>query len=248
MVVRLPLVLLSGQPTELPPGDTVYPVTVGVLTAGSGLTGGGSLSSTSNVSVALAANPSGLIFVNNQLAVDGSAQRAAESALASGNTALSLAASGITASQAANTLSVSAIASGSAAISALSTVSVGLVRSFTAASSIVSGYAVGLDDTGRVQAVRQSGSVQFPTVGSFNNFIGIAQNTAASGSPVSVRLPGSYDSMNTGLTPGAVYYVNPVTSGITTTSSTPTNWSGAVAWGPIGRAVNSTTLILTDMR
>ena len=87
----------------------------------------------------------------------------------------------------------------------------------------------------------------YPTISSQNNFIGIAQTTAASGSAVQVRLPGSYDQNNTGLTPGAVYYVDPTTSGFTTTATQPPVWSGAVNWAPIGRAVNSTTLLLTDM-
>jgi hypothetical protein len=91
------------------------------------------------------------------------------------------------------------------------------------------------------------GSSISPTISSQNNFIGIAQSTVASGSAVRVRLPGSYDQNNTGLTPGAVYYVNPTTSGFTTTANQPSAWSGAVNWGPIGRAVNSTTLLLTDM-
>jgi hypothetical protein len=95
--------------------------------------------------------------------------------------------------------------------------------------------------------VSSPGSAVGPTISSRNNFIGIAQTTAASGSAVNVRLPGSYDQNNTGLTPGAVYYVNPTTSGFTTTATQPSAWSGAVNWGPIGRAVNSTTLLLTDM-
>ena len=86
-----------------------------------------------------------------------------------------------------------------------------------------------------------------PTISSKNNFIGIAQTSAASGSAVQVRLPGSYDQNNTGLTTGAVYYVDPTTSGISTTATEPTSWNGAVSWGSIGRAVNSTTLLLTDM-
>jgi hypothetical protein len=95
--------------------------------------------------------------------------------------------------------------------------------------------------------VSSPGSSISPTISSQNNFIGIAQTAAASGSAVQVRLPGSYDQNNTGLTPGAVYYVNPTTSGFTTTATQPSAWSGAVNWAPIGRAVNSTTLLLTDM-
>ena len=87
----------------------------------------------------------------------------------------------------------------------------------------------------------------FPTISSRNNFIGISQSTVASGVAVSVRLPGSPDQNNTGLLAGSGYYVDPTTSGFTTTSTQPASWSGAVNWGVIGRAVNSTTLLLTDM-
>jgi len=86
----------------------------------------------------------------------------------------------------------------------------------------------------------------FPTISSQNNFIGISQSTVASGAAVSVRLPGSPDQNNTGLLAGSGYYVDPTTSGFTTTSTQPASWSGAVNWGVVGRAVNSTTLLLTD--
>lgn len=84
-----------------------------------------------------------------------------------------------------------------------------------------------------------------PTLNSLNNFIGIAQSTVSSGSSVEVRLPGSYDTNFTGLTPGALYYVDPTTSGFSSTVSSGT-WSGAVNYSPVGRAVTSTTLLLTD--
>ena len=96
-------------------------------------------------------------------------------------------------------------------------------------------------------AVGAPGSSTLPTISSRNNFIGISQSTVASGAAVSVRLPGSPDQNNTGLLAGSGYYVDPTTSGFTTTSTQPASWSGAVNWGVIGRAVNSTTLLLTDM-
>jgi len=95
--------------------------------------------------------------------------------------------------------------------------------------------------------VAAPGSIIAPTISSQTNFIGISQSTVASGAAVSVRLPGSPDQNNTGLLAGSGYYVDPTTSGFTTTSTQPTTWSGAVNWGVIGRAVNSTTLLLTDM-
>ncbi len=91
------------------------------------------------------------------------------------------------------------------------------------------------------------GTSTLPTVGSQQNFIGIAQTAAASGSAVTVAFPGSAQTGFTGLLAGSGYYVDPTTSGFTTTSTQPTTWSGAVNWGVVGRAVNSTTLLLTDM-
>jgi hypothetical protein len=88
MATRRPLVLASGVVSELFPGDTVFGAQAGTLTAGSGLAGGGDLSTNQRVDVSLAAAPSGLIFVGNRLGLDGAAQRTADIALASGNAAL----------------------------------------------------------------------------------------------------------------------------------------------------------------
>lgn len=247
MVARRPLVNISGQTTELPPSDSVIGGSVGSLTAGSGLNGGGSLANSVSVDVSLAPNPSGLIFVGGKLGVDGAVRSIATTALASGNFALATAPVAIASGTAGSALAATAQASGNAALAAIAAIPGGSISSFTAASAVASGYAVGLDDTGRVQSVRTVGAVVAPTISSRNNFIGIAQSTVTSGSAVRVRLPGSYDQNNTGLTPGAVYYVNPTTSGFTTIATQPSAWSGAVNWGPIGRAVNSTTLLLTDM-
>ena len=89
MATRRPLVLASGVVSELFPGDTVFGAQAGTLTAGSGLAGGGDLSTNQRVDVSLATAPSGIIFVGNQLGLDGVAQRTADAALASGNAALS---------------------------------------------------------------------------------------------------------------------------------------------------------------
>ena len=89
MATRRPLVLASGVVSELFPGDTVFGAQAGVLTAGSGLAGGGDLSTNQRIDVSLVSNPSGLIFVGNQLGIDGVAQSTATTALASGNAALS---------------------------------------------------------------------------------------------------------------------------------------------------------------
>ena len=111
MAIRKPLVVISGSTSELPPGDTVEGVVLTTtLTAGSGLSGGGSLSSNQRVDVSLAAAPSGLIFVGNRLGIDGAAQ-------ASGNAALSSAATAQASGNAALNSATTAQASGNAALS-----------------------------------------------------------------------------------------------------------------------------------
>jgi len=247
MVARRPLVNISGLTTELPPGDSVVGGSVGTLTAGSGLNGGGDLSSAVTVNVSLAPNPSGLLFADGKLGVDGVAGITGAAALASGNFSLSTGTDALASGIACSSLAATALASGNAALADISAIPGGTIETYTAASVVVPGYAVGLDDTGRVQSIRTVGAAVAPTISSRNNFIGIAQTAAASGSAVQIRLPGSYDQNNTGLTPGAVYYVNPTTSGFITTAIQPSAWSGAVNWAPIGRAVDSTTLLLTDM-
>jgi hypothetical protein len=248
MVTRRPVVFISGQQTELPPGDFITGASVGTLTAGSGLDGGGNLSSTETVNISLAPNASGLIFVDDKyLASDGVAQRIGEVALASGVYALEVSEDAVASGTAGSLLAATALASGNAALADIAAIPGGTIETFTAASAVASGYAVGLDDTGSVQSVRITAGIIYPTVSTKTNFIGIAQDTAASGTTVPVRLPGSYDQNNQGLVVGSPYYVDPTTSGFTTTATQPAAWSGAVNWAPVGVAVNSTTLLLTDM-
>lgn len=243
MVARRPLVLLSGQPTELSPNDTLLGLSAGTLSAGSGLGGGGSLSNTVSTFVSLAPAASGLIFTGNSLGVDGAVQSASSAAIASGSAAIVISASAQASGSVGISTASTAIASGNAVFSALNLNPGGTFITVTAAGAILPGYSVGFDDSRRVRAISAVG----PTLNSQNNFIGIAQTAASSGSSVTVRLPGSYDRTNSGLTTGSFYYVNPTTSGLTTTATQPAGWSGAVNWGPVGRAVNSTTLLLTDM-
>jgi len=87
MASRRPLVIVSGQFSELPAGDTV--IAGATLAAGSGLSGGGALTgSTVTLDVSLATNASGLIFVGDALGIDGVVQTVASAAQASGNAAL----------------------------------------------------------------------------------------------------------------------------------------------------------------
>jgi hypothetical protein len=85
-----------------------------------------------------------------------------------------------------------------------------------------------------------------PTISSQTNFLGIAQATVASGADVNVLLPRVIDTNQTGLTPGYFYYVDAATSGFTTASGQPSAWSGAYNWGPVGKAVSSSGLLLLN--
>jgi hypothetical protein len=167
MVTRRPVVLISGQQTELPPADTVLGASAGTLTAGSGLDGGGNLSSSTITNVSLAPNASGLIFVDGTyLAFDGAAQRTGEDALASGNYALAVGSNALASGIAASSLAATALASGNAALVDIAAIPGGTFETFTAASAIASGYAVGLDDLGKAQSVREIVNVDSRNFGS----------------------------------------------------------------------------------
>lgn len=129
MVLRKPLVIISGLSSQLPPGDTIEGASVSsVATAGSGLSGGGAVGSNFRFDLTLAPNPSGLIFTagGSGLGIDGSAQISGNAALtlgvsaqASGNAALSSAATAQASGNAAQVTANAALASGNAALSAL---------------------------------------------------------------------------------------------------------------------------------
>ena len=89
MATYRPLVLVSGVINQLPPGDGVIG---GEITAGSGLSGGGIIQAGSRIDVDLAATPSGLIFADGKLGINGEAQASGNAALALANNAYQLAA------------------------------------------------------------------------------------------------------------------------------------------------------------
>lgn len=245
MVTRRPAVVQDGFVAELPSGDTVVAGTSTTqVVAGSGLVGGGSVSDNTRIDLSLAPNPSGVIYVGDSLGLDGSAQVTAEVALASGSAAAFLADSALASGNAALVTAPIALASGNAALDLVPTLGGGgggTVAEFTAASAVASGYVVGFDDAGKIQAV-VSGN---PLLNGKNNVLGIAQSTVSSGSLCTVNLPGTlYNDPAASLTPGAFYYADPTTSGITTTSTKPTSWDGQVPWNYIGRAVTSSGLML----
>ena len=159
MVVQRPLVLISGEFSELPPGDTAEDIVVGNLTAGSGLTGGGSLSSNTSVSVALAPAASGLILIGTgdsaKLGDDGAAERLADEALSSGNFALSEATAANASGEASVEISTAAIASGDAAINIINDLPEGQFLTVKAGTPIISGSPVGVNAAAQAETIRQ---------------------------------------------------------------------------------------------
>jgi len=123
MVLRKPLVIISGLSSQLPPGDTIEGAAVSsIATAGSGLAGGGGVGSNFRFDVVLAANPSGLIFTAGAsgLGLDGSAA-------ASGNAALSVASSALSSGTA-------ALSSGNAALKRIQDTGLGNLSGVTVGS------------------------------------------------------------------------------------------------------------------
>lgn len=160
MATRRPLVLVSGLTSELPDGDSVVGVGAGVVTAGSGLTGGGDVSNDIRLDFQLAPNPSGIIYVGtgdtSTIGLDGAAQASGNAgiavgaaALVSGNAALvvgtqALASgtAGLASGNAALSLAATALASGNAGIStAVTALSAANTAQTTAINAAASGNA-----------------------------------------------------------------------------------------------------------
>lgn len=156
MTLRRPVVNISGDRSELPPGDSVVNGVAGTFTAGSGLqiVGDGNLANDIEVDVNIAPNPSGLIFVDNEfLALDGRAQITGDHALASGNYALETATVALASGVAARENADAALASGFAALTDINKIRQGTVVKYTTGSPVISGYPVGFDDAGAVNPV-----------------------------------------------------------------------------------------------
>lgn len=157
MTTRRPLVLNNGLVSELLDGDTVSAGTSTTeVIAGSGLAGGGPISSSPQLDVALAPNPSGVIYVGDALGLDGVAQATANTALASGSDAAVLASNALASGNNSLVVGTAALASGNAALGLVPTLTGGgpLQTRLVAGSAVASGNIVGVDDGGRVQAVR----------------------------------------------------------------------------------------------
>lgn len=158
MVVRRPLVLVSGLLSELPSGDYALAGTSSLeVLAGSGLSGGGFLSSAPTYDIALAPQASGLILVSDALALDGVALRTSSTALASGSDAAFNASAALSSGNAALRNSVAALASGNQAIQVVAPLAGGGSKvNLVAATTIPAGTPVGFNNAGQIEPIRQS--------------------------------------------------------------------------------------------
>lgn len=156
MTSRRPLVLQDGLISEIFSGDSAIAGKSDTdLVAGSGLQGGGAISSDPTMDLLLAPNPSGLITTAEGLGTDGYALRTADTAYASGVAAIDTSNVSLASGNAALFTATSALASGNAALTILPKLGVAesATQQYIAAGPVLSGYPVGLDDTGRVQTV-----------------------------------------------------------------------------------------------
>jgi hypothetical protein len=171
MVVRRPLVLVSGLVSELPSGDSALAGTSATeIVAGSGLDGGGPISSIPRLDVSLAPNPSGIIFVDGALANDGVAYAEAELALASGSEGAYIGYLAEASGEAAVSGSTAALASGNAALALVVGAGEGGTRyTGTAAATITKGSPLGINDAGEIEPIRRDEFIRRqPTTGPFD--------------------------------------------------------------------------------
>jgi hypothetical protein len=156
MTQRSPLVIVNGRLSELAPGDSVEGASLGTVTASSGIVGGGDFNTgTKRVDLALAANPSGLVFTDNgALASDGASLVTAQQALASGLAGQAAAVVAVSGANEALAASQVALASGNAALAdAVQSVAFSNSFTFTADSNFVPGDAVAINSAGRAQKI-----------------------------------------------------------------------------------------------
>ena len=210
MAARKPLVIVSGLFSELPSGDTV---------------------------VALAASPSGLIYVGSALGIDGSAQISGNAgistgltALASGNAALVNAATAQASGNAGISTGITALASGNAALvvgtTALASGNAGISAALTAQASGNAALVVGANALSSGNAALASGNAALSS---------LANKYDKTGGPISgcVEVQGqSIGTINT-ITSSGVLLVDfskgnnfTVTLGTSATFASPLNASG----------------------
>ena len=157
MVSRIPLVLVSGLIAELPSGDSALAGTSATeIIAGSGLDGGGPLSSIPRLDVSLVPQPSGFIFVDGALANDGVALVSGEFAADVSYLAATNASEALSSGNFALEIAGDALASGNNALEVVKTAQDGGTRYIgVAGTSIQEGNPVGLNEAGQFEPLRR---------------------------------------------------------------------------------------------
>ena len=188
MVARRPLVINDGFYDELPQGDTVR-TGVEVL-AGSGIISNGE----GRVDIGLPPNPSGLIFTNEALGIDGAALVTAQGALVSGAFAGEVANSALASGNNALAVGTEALASGNAAFIAISGLGTqgGLTTGLPTGSPVASGQPVGFNEGLAVEPIRVESSQSLtynntPVIYAstpVNQPVGVACDTATDGTDI----------------------------------------------------------------
>lgn len=159
MAEKSPLVFVDGGISELPLGDTIEGFPAGSIVTESGLDGGGSLQSGATpVNVALTAQPSGLIFVDQLLSLDGADLAAANQAETAATSGIVIAEEALASGVAAQEAAQDALTISNAALDAAVNFVGGSQATFEAGSSITPGQPVGFDDNGLVQNIQSSGT------------------------------------------------------------------------------------------
>jgi len=269
MVLRLPVISLSGLNSQIPPGDTIAGAEVGNIQAGSGIVVGANtnLSNTVDVNVALAPNASGVIFVDNKfIGDDGLAQRLSELSIASGEFSSEVGNRALASGAAALVLAETAFASGAAALTNFFEIPQGAYCFKETATNLAAGEPVGLNNAGQVARIRYedpdppSGAVYIaPTVSGKNNYIGVATKASTSGSVACIALPLGVQYTYSGLSPGEFYYLLPGSGGVSASftndnyyqfygasGSSPSGWNNDNPYSSVGRAISTSGLLLID--
>ena len=156
MTQRRPLVTNEGFLDILPIDDTVA---VGdsptEIIAGSGLSGGGSVSTEPRLDFAIAPNPSGLIYVEDAIGNDGVALSNSQTAISNITDAIGVATNALASGNSALELGTAALASGNAALELVPDLSGagGNTTVLRAGGAINKGSAVGINDAQEVEEV-----------------------------------------------------------------------------------------------
>ena len=155
MAEKLPIVYVDGALSQLPTGDSVDASELGSVIAVSGLVGGGDLNTgNKRLDVALATNPSGIIFVGDTVGYDGAALADADLALASGSQALTDANSALSVNTAVEELAETTLEFNNAVLDAAVNFAGSSQAKLVAGDNVSKGLPCGLNAAGEVETIR----------------------------------------------------------------------------------------------